>query len=580
MKIILYLAVLCSLAGCRSTTPEPEVVAQSPLEEFEQMKFGLFIHWGLYAVPAGEWNGQPVRGIGEWIMKWEKIPVPEYEKLATQFNPVKFNGDEWAQLAQDAGMKYVVITSKHHDGFAMFDSKASDFNIVKATPYGKDPMTDLAQACADRDLKFGFYYSQAQDWHEPNAAGNDWDFPEERDPAPYIQDKLLPQVEEILSNYGDLAVVWFDTPRLLSKEQVIELRESVKAKQPDCLVNSRIGHDQGDFDQTGDNSIPTQVKPGIVWEVPATLNDTWGYKKNDHDWKEPRDLVCKMADIVSKGGNYLLNIGPDAEGVVPPESQRILREIGQWMKVNGESIYETTHSPFNVNNITWRCTAKPGKLYLHMLNWPGESFEFQGLESKVKAARFLDGGQSIVFRQTGNSLALKLPQQAPDQFNTVIVLDIADDQAMVSEEYRFDAEPAVRHLYAWEARMRGEEFYYDWETQSAYNFIDDTRPRNELRWYNFPQSEGECWVDIEYACADADAGSPFRLSSRRIQWEAENTGPSELHGVIEGTGGAFKIKRLGRLTMFSPECTLVFGLKDDFCSASVKVRKLILTKVE
>lgn len=583
MKKAVIGLVVFGLLGCTKAPRQQPLagnpVPKDPLAEFSQMKFGMFIHWGLYAVPAGEWKGKPVRGIGEWIMAWEKIPVSEYEKLGMQFNPVKYNADEWAQLAQDAGMKYLVITSKHHDGFAMFDSKASDFNIVKATPYGKDPMKSLSKACADRGIKFGFYYSQAQDWHEPNAAGNTWDFPEERDPAPYIKDKLLPQVDEILSNYGDLAMIWFDTPKLLNKEQVIELRKSVKEKQPDCLVNSRIGHGQGDFDQTGDNSIPTQAKTSNVWEVPATLNDTWGYKKNDHDWKDPRDLVCKLADIVSKGGNYLLNIGPDAEGSVPVESQRILREIGRWMAVNGESIYGTTHSPFNVNGITWRCTAKPGRLYLHMLNWPGKSFELDGLASRVTAARFLDGGEAIPFEQDGNRLSLELPTTAPDSLNTVVVLDIADRHAVVSREYRFDTEPAVRHLYAWEARLRGEEFRYDWESQSAYNFIDGTRPRNELRWYNFPQREGEYLVDIEYACEDGQAGSPFRLSSRRIQWEAENTESSELTGVIEGTGGEFALKRIGKMKIFSPECTLVFGLKDDFRSASVKVRKLVLTRI-
>jgi hypothetical protein len=555
-------------------------VDSGPLAAFEQAKFGMFIHWGLYAIPAGEWKGKPVTGIGEWIMSYEKIPVSEYEKLAAEFNPVKFNADDWAQLAQDAGMKYLVITSKHHDGFAMFDSKASEFNIVKATPYRQDPMVSLAKACQERDIKFGFYYSQAQDWHEPNAAGNDWDFPKERDPAPYVQGKMFPQVEEILSNYGDLALVWFDTPQLLNEAQVIELRQRVKARQPNCLVNSRIGHGQGDFDQMGDNSIPTQVKASEVWEVPATLNDTWGYKKYDQDWKDPRDLICKLADIVSKGGNYLLNVGPDAEGVIPPDSQRILQQIGRWIRVNGESIYGTSHSPFNVNGITWRCTAKPGRLYLHMINWPGAAFELQGLESRVTRARFLDGGADVPFVQTGNRLALELPAAAPDPFNTVILLQIADEQAVVTPEFRYDTEPAVRHLYAWEARLRGESFYYDWETRSAYNFVDGTRPRNELRWYNFPGEEAEYLVDIEYACDDANAGSPFVLSSRRIQWEEENTESSELQGVVAGTGGKFVTQRLGTLKLFAPQNTLIFGLREDYRSAAVKVRKLVLTRVQ
>ena len=350
-------ALLLSCGG----PPAPETKTASAgrtaeaLQRFDEKKFGMFIHWGLYAIPAGEWKGKYVRGIGEWIMFREKIPAAEYEKLASQFNPVKFSGDEWAQLAQDAGMKYLVITSKHHDGFAMFDSEASPYNIVDATPYAKDPMKELSAACARRDIGFGFYYSQDQDWHEAGGRGNNWDFPEERDAQPYLENKVFPQVKEILSGYGDLALIWFDTPGLLSEAQVTELRDMVKSLQPMCLINSRIGHGKHDYVQTGDNAIPIQpyTKEG-KWEVPATLNDTWGFKKNDENWKDPRDLIGKLADIVSKGGNYLLNVGPTAEGVIPQASQDILRAIGKWMEVNGESIYGTSPSPFYFPDITWR----------------------------------------------------------------------------------------------------------------------------------------------------------------------------------------------------------------------------------
>jgi alpha-L-fucosidase len=549
------------------------------LKEFQDMKFGMFIHWGLYSEAGGEWNGKRVRGIGEWLMAFEKIPVVEYATLANRFNPVKYNADEWAQLAQDAGMKYLVITSKHHEGFAMYDSKACDYNIVNATPYGKDPMRPLSKACAKRDIKFGFYYSQALDWHEPEAHGNDWDFPKERDPAPYVNRKLLPQVREILSNYGDLSLVWFDTPILLTKEQVIELRSTVKELQPNCLVNSRIGYDQGDFDQVGDNSIPTQVLADRVWEAPATLNATWGYKKDDHAWVQPRGLVCEMADVVSKGGNFLLNIGPDGEGVVPAESQKILRRVGEWMAVNGESIYGTSHSPFNINQITWRCTVKPGKLYIHVVNWSAGGLEIPGLKTLVQSAHFLDGGAAVPFKQADGALRLDLPELAPDPFNTVIVLDLEDEVAEVEEAHRYDYEPTVRYLHAWEARMRGEEFHYDAENQAAYNFIDGTRPRNELRWYMFPQQNRNYTIDIEYACDNEVAGSPFYLCSREDEWEESTEVNAELTGVIEGTGGEFVTRRLGTMDVFAPKCTLIFGLKDDFRSVSVKVRRLILTAV-
>ena len=234
---VLALVPLC-LAQSGASSPDPATAAA--LHHFDQSKFGLFIHWGLYAIPAGEWKGKYVRGIGEWIMFREKIPVREYEQLARQFNPVKFNGDEWARVAQDAGMKYLVITSKHHDGFAMFGSKASKYNIVDATPFHKDPMKDLSAACAKRGLDFGFYYSQDQDWHEPNGRGNNWDFPEQRKAQVYLEGKVFPQVKEILSGYGKLGLIWFDTPGLLSEQQVTDLRAMVKTLQPSCLINSRI----------------------------------------------------------------------------------------------------------------------------------------------------------------------------------------------------------------------------------------------------------------------------------------------------------------------------------------------------
>jgi alpha-L-fucosidase len=247
----------------RTTSPAPAVEDPAPaaqaLRQFDENKFGMFIHWGLYAIPAGEWKGQYVRGIGEWIMFRAKIPVHEYEQLAAQFNPVKFSGAEWAQLAADAGMRYLVITSKHHDGFAMYGSKASKYNIVDATPYGRDPMKELSAACAERGLGFGFYYSQDQDWHERNGRGNTWDFPAERRPQQYLEEKVIPQVNEILSGYGKLSLIWFDTPGMLSEEQVKNLRRTVKTAQPACLLNSRIGHGQGDYFQTGDNAIPRSI---------------------------------------------------------------------------------------------------------------------------------------------------------------------------------------------------------------------------------------------------------------------------------------------------------------------------------
>jgi alpha-L-fucosidase len=360
---------------------------------FRDAKFGLFIHWGLYSIPAGEWQGKRVPGIGEWIMHNAPIPVTEYEKFAKQFNPVKFDAEEWVQMAQDAGMKYIVITSKHHDGFAMYHSHVSPYNIYDTTPFHRDPIRELAEACARHNMKFGFYYSQAQDWHEPGGAGNTNDFgaDELKDTSgaydKYLQSKAEPQVAELLQNYGPVCLIWFDTPRMMNATRGQRFVDIVHKYQPATLIDGRLGT-SGDYTSTGDNAIPSQSISTNDWETPATINHTWGFRKDDQDWKSPGEIIFKLIDITSKGGNYLLNVGPTSEGVIPQASQDNLRAVGRWLKVYGEVVYGAGRSPFgeefgefgktkdlNGKEIflarnDWRCTTKPGKLYFTLFNIP------------------------------------------------------------------------------------------------------------------------------------------------------------------------------------------------------------------
>ncbi|MBM4154367.1 MAG: hypothetical protein FJ221_04995 [Lentisphaerae bacterium] len=419
---------------------------QARLPWFDEAKYGLFINWGLYAIPAGEWKGQPVDGIGEWIMNRAKIPVKEYEQLAKQFNPSKFSADEWAQLAVDAGMKYVVYDCKHHDGFAMYHSRVSPYNVHDATPWKRDPFRELQEACAKRGLKFCFYYSQAQDWHEPDGAGNEWDFG--ADPAKdfdrYLERKALPQVRELLENYGPIGLIWFDTPRLMTPERSKRFVDLVRSIQPATLINSRLGPGGlHDYQSRGDNEIPHLVTPG-AWETAATINDTWGFKKGDRAWKTPADICFKLVDIVSKGGNYLLNVGPDAEGFIPQRSQDILREVGAWMKVNGEAVYGAGRTPFGdelgsvlqgpkdrrgqppfAPRTDWRCTTKPGRLYVHLFTWPGASFELPAAVGRVARATLLADTQrrelGLVVREGRTRIAL--PEAAPGPLATVICVE-------------------------------------------------------------------------------------------------------------------------------------------------------------
>ncbi|MFH0991101.1 MAG: alpha-L-fucosidase [bacterium] len=432
------------LTQCMLAQTSPQ---DAKMKWFREAKFGLFIHWGIYSIPAGEWKGKPIAGIGEWIMNRAKIPVQEYEQLANQFNPVQFDAEEWVKLAEDAGMKYIVITSKHHDGFALYHSTVSKYNIVDATPFKRDVLKELAKACAKRSIKLGFYYSQAQDWHEPNGAGNTWDFGVDslKNFDQYLRDKAEPQVKELLTDYGPVCLIWFDTPRMMTKERSQRFIDIVHTLQPACLIDGRLGT-QGDYRSMGDNRIPDSVVVGD-WEVPATINRTWGFKKDDQEWKTPEDLTFKLVDIVSKGGNYLLNVGPTAEGILPQPSQDNLRAVGRWLKVNGESIYGAGPSPFGAEfgsphpdttkkdargnrlfntSTEWRCTTKLGKLFIHLFKWPNRTFELSHVDGTVRRAFFLadPAKQPVAFQQQNNRVTLSLPENAPDKINSVLVLEL------------------------------------------------------------------------------------------------------------------------------------------------------------
>jgi alpha-L-fucosidase len=448
--------VFLAVAACTALASNPiaDIAAQAPrppdpareqrLAWFREAKYGMFIHWGLYAIPAGEWKGKRSLGLGEWVMYRSQVPVREYEKLATQFNPVKFNADAWVQLAQDAGMKYMVITSKHHDGFALFKSKVSRYNVVDATPFKRDILKELSDACIKRGMRLGFYYSQAQDWHEPNGAGNTWDFgpDEKKNFDEYLQGKAEPQIKELLTDYGPVALIWFDTPRMMTPERAKRFTDIVRSMQPKTLIDGRLGA-EGDYVSTGDNVIPSTTQTE-AWEVPATVNHTWGYRTDDTDWKSPGDITFKLVDIVSKGGNYLLNVGPMADGIIPLPSQDNLRTVGRWLKVNGEAVYGAGPSPFGdefgepsargskdvrgnplvLTQTEWRVTTKPGKLYITFFNEPRAPFPIPMKNTVTRAYRLADNVPVEITHENGRTL-LNIERPILDPMATVIVIEFS-----------------------------------------------------------------------------------------------------------------------------------------------------------
>lgn len=467
----------------------------------------MFIHWGLYAVPAGTWKGQRIGGIGEWIMHHARIPVAEYAALAQQFNPVRFNADEWVKIAKDAGMKYIVITSKHHDGFAMFHSKVSSYNIYDATPFKRDPLAELAEACRKQEIKLGFYYSQAQDWHHAGgaAAGGHWDTAQEGDMDEYIRNIAVPQVREILSNYGPVAILWWDTPIDMTRERA-EMFLPLLELQPGIITNNRLGGGYPGDIETPEQEIPATGIPGRDWETCMTMNDTWGYKSYDDNWKSTETLIRNLVDIASKGGNYLLNVGPTAEGVIPQPSVDRLREIGRWMKINGEAIYATSASPFK--RLPWgRCTQKPGKLYLHVFHWPEGGRLQVPVSNRINKAYLLAQPQAeLSVESSDQGATISLPTAAPDPIDTVVVAEIEGEPQVLTLALTQAADGTIR-LSAADAEIVGRTARLEGTGEPNIGYWTDV---NDLaQWQVRVEKPGTFRVEVTYACAPDSGDSEY-----------------------------------------------------------------------
>ena len=385
LTLFLISLLIISMISCKPKAAPQKDFTKESRENYEarmkwwhDARFGMFIHWGIYSVPAGKYNGEEIKGIGEWIMNTAKIPIPEYEKFGKQFNPVKFDAAEWVRIAKDAGMKYIVITSKHHDGFSMWGSKVSKYNIVDFAPYGKDPLKMLSDECARQGITLCFYHS-IMDWHNPDANSVNW--------ATYREKYLKQQLKELLTSYGKLGVLWFDGEWIKewTEDQGKDLYNFVRSLQPQIIINNRVGKGRqgmqgmsSDTSFVGDFGTPEQeilsTSSTMAWESCMTMNDTWGFKTNDTNWKSPETLIRNLVDIVSKGGNFLLNVGPTSEGLIPAPSVERLKEIGDWIRINGEAIYGVKQLRNYKEGDNLRYTTSPdGKtINTFLMNWPGK----------------------------------------------------------------------------------------------------------------------------------------------------------------------------------------------------------------
>ena len=560
ISLVIVLMMLSVLAIPALALTETAEQRDERMQWWREARFGMFIHWGVYSIPAGTYKGKQISGIGEWIMEHGDIPVAEYEKYAKQFNPVKFNAEQWVQIAKNAGMNYIVITSKHHDGFCLWDSKVSKYDIMDTAPFKRDILKELSIECKKHGIRLCFYHS-IMDWYHPDAQAPF--YPKYNDGgrtnpnfSRYVKNYLKPQLKELITNYGPLGVMWFDGEWIKdwTEPQGIDLYNYVRSLQPEIIINNRVGKGRksmqgmtkegffaGDFG-TPEQEIPPTGLPGVDWETCMTMNDTWGFKSYDDNWKSTEDLIRKLVDIASKGGNFLLNVGPTSEGLIPQASVERLEAMGQWMERNSESIYGTTASPFE--KLPWgRCTAKPGKLYLHVFDWPknGE-LKVPMPRNDVQKAFLLareDRAELLLDSDESGNLVVTIPRSVPDVIDTVVLLEMEAEAVVIPQ-----AEDGTVVLKAADAVVRGTNARYE-SGGGKDNIGFWTNPDDYVIWRFKVTKAGTFNAAITFACAAGSGGSEYTLSlaKQKISGKVKDTG-SWTNFVTENIG-TLKIEKPG-----------------------------------
>jgi alpha-L-fucosidase len=567
--LLLSLSLLLPALAGNTSSGKPEAVSvtttttqgNTRLDWWREARFGMFVHWGLYSVAAGEWDGKPTAGAGEWIMNDLQIPLSHYDKLVPQFNPVKFNAREWVRIAKNAGMKYIVITTKHHDGFALYPSALTEW-CIKSTPFKRDPLKELADACKDEGITLCFYHS-IMDWHHPDyAPRKPWnDISKDPPQMDRYLEFLKGELKELLTSYGPIGILWFDGAweNTWTYERGAEVYRHVRSLQPDIIINNRVATEQplqADQEKLGDYKTPEQsippngFGPGVNWETCMTMNNTWGFKKSDNDWKPVQMLVRNLVDCASKGGNYLLNVGPTGEGSIPGASVERLEQIGRWMKINGEAIYGTSASPF-ARPLPWgRCTTKTSgdttTLYLHVFEWPMEGeILVPGLKNPAKSAWLLvDPKHSLHTDSADSGLTITVPKTPPDAISSTLVVQF-NGAPSIEPTIILQKRDGSVVLPAGEARLHGSTFQYESGGQLD-NIGYWTTPEDWVDWEFQIARPGEFTVSAVIA-APASGDFEISVAGQTLRCSAPNTGDYTTFASVKlGVG---KILAAGKIVL-------------------------------
>ncbi|MFC6098894.1 alpha-L-fucosidase [Olivibacter domesticus] len=517
---------------------------------WREAKFGMFIHWGVYSLAGGEWKGKEVGGYAEHLMRKEKISREDYLKLAAQFNPSKFDAEEWVLAAKKAGMNYFIITAKHHDGFAMYDTDFSAFNIIKQTPFKRDPMKELADACRKHDMKFGFYYSHAFDWEHPDAPGNDWEYdnpggdkligganwyddhPEWLPKAvKYVNEKSIPQIQELLKKYHP-DILWFDTPHKLPFSENLRILKAIRAVDANVVVNGRLARSAqgnfGDYQNTADRPAEFFPVKGD-WEAIPTTNESYGYSKYDHSHKPASFFIQLLAKAASKGGNLLMNIGPMGDGAFDPKDTKILDSIGLWMDKNKESIFDTKPTPLSLQS--WGVsTQHANKLYLHVFEWPRDGrLIVGGLKNAIRKVYLLNDSQQKSLRNeriTQEDVRIETPLDGQDPVNTVVVIEM-EDTVVLADSVRLLSSTNINRLLSFDATLIGDGFKYGDGKSNRYYVEGWKSTQQEIQWRVRVLKPTKFKISIKYVAEGVGNNYAFKINDKVIKALTKENPPNK-----------------------------------------------------